>query len=71
LVLIRLAVQHGSEAWTSDENTLALRETKILRKISGPAQENDVWRIRTNQELMNLCKEKDKSEKLEKKDYNA
>ena len=26
-------------------------ERKVLRKIFGPTNENDIWRIKTNQEL--------------------
>jgi hypothetical protein len=51
---------YDSEVWTlskSDENTLEIWEMKILRKIYGPVTESGVWRIRTNQELMDLCTE--------------
>ena len=50
----------GLEAWTlskNDESTLAIWERKILRKILGPVKETDVWRFRTNQELMDLSRE--------------
>jgi len=52
--LIRPAVTCGSEKWTltkSDENLLRIFERKILRKIYGPIQEGDIWRIRNNEEL--------------------
>ena len=53
--LIRPAVTYGSEIWTptkSDENPLRVFEgKKILRKIYGPIQEGDIWRIRNNEEL--------------------
>jgi hypothetical protein len=38
-ILIRAVVTYGSEVWTvsrGDENTFAVREGKILRKIFGP-----------------------------------
>jgi len=38
---------------------MKIRERKILRKISGPVKENDVWRIRSNQKLVDLHKELD------------
>jgi hypothetical protein len=53
---------YGSGVWTlskSDGNSLAIWERKILRKIFGPVKENGLWRIRTNQELMDLCREPD------------
>jgi hypothetical protein len=52
--LIRPVVTYGSEIWTltkSDENLLRIFERKILRKIYGPIQEGDIWRIRNNEEL--------------------
>jgi hypothetical protein len=48
---------YGSEVWAlskSDENTLAIWERKILRKIVGPVKENGEWRICTNQKFMDL-----------------
>ena len=53
-MLLRPAVTNGSETWTltkSDENLLRIFERKILRKIYGPIQEGDIWRIRNNEEL--------------------
>jgi hypothetical protein len=41
----------------SDENTLAIWERKILRKILAPVKEIGVGSIRTNQELMDLSRE--------------
>jgi len=52
--LIRAAVTYGSETWTltkSEENLLRIFERKILRKIYGPIQERNIWRIRNNEEL--------------------
>ena len=54
--LIRSVVKYGSETWIltqSDENLLRILERKILRKIYGPIQEGDIWRIRNNEELKN------------------
>jgi hypothetical protein len=53
---------YASEVWTlsrSDENPLAIWGRKMLRRIFGPVKENSVWRIRTNQELMDLNRETD------------
>jgi ribosomal protein S28E/S33 len=33
------------------ERVLAASERKILRKIYGPVKENELWRIRRNDEL--------------------
>jgi hypothetical protein len=41
-------------------------EKKMLRKIVGPLKENDVWNIRTKQELMNLCREPDSTSEIMK-----
>jgi hypothetical protein len=52
----------GSEAWRhckGDVNTFVTWGSKILRRIFGPAKENGVWKIRTNQELMALYREPD------------
>jgi hypothetical protein len=40
-----------------DENTLTVGERKTLRKIFGPVRGNGVWKIRTSQELMDMCTE--------------
>jgi hypothetical protein len=39
---------------TDDENALRSFERKILRRIHGPVQGQDGWRIRYNQELSEL-----------------
>jgi hypothetical protein len=60
--LISPVVTHGSETWTltkSDENLLGIFERKILRKIYGPIQEGDTWRIRNNEELNRSIKGED------------
>lgn len=41
------------------ENTLAIWEQKILGKISGPVKENAVWKIRNNQEFIDVYREPD------------
>lgn len=41
------------------ENTLAIWEQKILGKISAPVKENAVWKIRYNQEFIDLYREPD------------
>ena len=53
-MLIRPVVTYGSETWTltkPDDNLLRIFKRKILRKIYGPIQEGDIWRIRNNEEL--------------------
>ena len=39
-----------------EETALAVFERKILRKIYGPVKENDLWRIRRNDELEAIIK---------------
>jgi hypothetical protein len=39
-----------------EERLLAVFERKILRKIYGPLKENEVWRIRRNDELEDIIK---------------
>jgi hypothetical protein len=39
-----------------EERILAVFERKILRKIYGPVKENELWRIRRNDELEDLIK---------------
>jgi hypothetical protein len=48
---------YGPEVWTlskSNENTLAIKEINILKRIYGTVKENGVWRICISQELMHL-----------------
>ena len=40
-----------------EERTLAVFEREILRKIYGPVKENELWRIRRNDELEAIIKE--------------
>jgi hypothetical protein len=39
-----------------EERVLAVFERKILRKIYGPVKENELWRIRRNDELGDIIK---------------
>ena len=61
--LIRPVVTYGCEAWTltsRDEHHLRIFERRILRKIFGPAQNEDgSWRIRMNYELNKLIENED------------
>jgi hypothetical protein len=60
--LVRPVTTYGSETWTltkSDENSLRIFERKILRKVYGPVQEGDTWRIRYNEELNRFIKGED------------
>jgi len=57
--LVCPVVTCGSESWTltmEEERTLAVFERKILRKIYGPVKENELWRIRRNDELKAIIK---------------
>jgi hypothetical protein len=59
-ILLNQSVDNSSDVWTlstSDENTLAVWERKIKRKLFSPVNENGVWRIRTLQEMMDLYRE--------------
>ena len=52
--LVRPVVTYSSESWTltmEEERALALFERKILQKIYGRVKENDLWRIRRNDDL--------------------
>jgi len=61
--LIRPIVTYGCKTWTltnRDEQYLRIFEGRILRKIFGPAQNEDgFWRIRMNYELNDLIKNAD------------
>jgi len=60
--IIRPIVTYGCETWAmtvTEQNRLLVFERKVIRKIYGPTQYNDVvWRIKTNEELENLIKKK-------------
>jgi len=54
-MLVRPVVTYGSESWTlttEKERALAVFE----RKIYGPVTENELWRIRRNDELAVIIK---------------
>jgi len=60
--LIRPVLTYGAETWElskQDEHRLSIFERKILRRIYGPVIDGGRWRIRTNQELYQLCGEND------------
>jgi hypothetical protein len=55
--MIRPVVTYSSETWTltaKDENNLRIFERQILRKIFGPVNIDNIWRIRNNIEIDNL-----------------
>jgi hypothetical protein len=59
--LIRPVLTYGCESWTmkkEDENILRRFERKIIRRIYGPVREGREWRIRNNEEIYNIIKEK-------------
>jgi hypothetical protein len=61
-ILIRPVLTYGTETWVlskQDEHCLSIFERKILRRIYGPVMDRGTWRIRTNQELYQLCGEND------------
>jgi len=52
---------YASETWVLIETTiqkLLVFERKILRRIFWPMKENQIWRIKTNEELDKLIKHK-------------
>jgi hypothetical protein len=55
--IIRPVVTDSSETWTltaKDENNLRIFERQILRKIFGPVNIDNTWRIRNNAEIDKL-----------------
>jgi hypothetical protein len=59
--VIRLIVTYASETWVLKEaiiQKLLVFERKILRRIFGPTKENQIWRVKTSEELDNLIKHK-------------
>ena len=55
--VIRPIVTYAAETWVLTESSiqkLSVFERKILRKILGPTRENQLWRIKTNNELNKL-----------------
>jgi hypothetical protein len=60
-MVIRPIVTYASETWVLKETTiqkLLVFERKILRRIFGPTKEDQIWRIKTNEELDKLIKPK-------------
>jgi len=59
--VIRLIVTYASEIWVLKETIiqkLLVFERKVLRRIFGPMKENQICRIKTNEELDKLIKHK-------------
>jgi len=59
--VIRPIVTYASETWVLKETIiqkLLVYERKILRRIFGPTKENQIWRVKTNEELDTLIKHK-------------
>jgi len=58
----RPIVTYASETWVLKETIttqkLLVFESKILRRILGPTKENQIWRVKTNEELDKLIKHK-------------
>jgi hypothetical protein len=55
--MIRPVVTYSSKAWTltaKDENNLRIFERQMLRKIFGPVNIDNIWRIRNNVEIDKL-----------------
>jgi hypothetical protein len=54
-------VTYASETWVSKETIiqkLLVFERKILRRIFGLTKGNQIWRVKTNEELDKLIKHK-------------
>ena len=59
--VIRSIVTYASETWVLKEaiiQKLLVFERKILRRIFGPTKENQIWKVKTNEELDKLLKHK-------------
>jgi len=59
--VIRSIVTYASETWVLKETViqkLLVFERKILRRIFGSTKENQIWRVKTNEELDKLIKHK-------------
>ena len=71
--LVSPVVTCGSKSWTltmEEERALAVFERKILRKIYGSVKENELWRIRRNDELEVIIEEENIGS-LNAKEYNG
>ena len=56
-------VTYASEKWVLKETIiqkLLVFERKILRRILGPTKENQIWRVKTSEELDKLIKHKNR-----------
>jgi len=56
-MMLRPVVRYSSETWTltaKDQNNLHIFERKILRKIFGPVNIDNIWRIRNSMEIDKL-----------------
>jgi len=54
-------VTYASETWVLKETItqkFLVFERKILRRIFGPTKENQIWRVKTNEDLDKLIKHK-------------
>ena len=59
--VIRPIVTYASETWVLKEaiiQKLLVFERQILRRIFGPTKENQMWRVKTNEELDKVIKHK-------------
>ena len=55
--VVRPVVTYSSETWTltaNDENNPRIFERKVLRKIFGPVNIDNIWRTRNNMEIDKL-----------------
>jgi hypothetical protein len=60
--MIRPVVTYSWETWTltaKGENNLRIFEKQIIRKISGPVNIDNIWRIRNNMEIDKLIEGSD------------
>jgi hypothetical protein len=55
---LRSIVTYASETEETVIQKLLVFERKILRRIFGPTKENQIWRVKTNDELDKLIKHK-------------
>ena len=59
--VIRPRVTYASETWVLEETIikkLLVFEGRILRRIFGSTKENQIWRVKSNEELDKLIKHK-------------
>ena len=61
-MLMKPFVVYGSDMWAMTEMDMKRPspwEKKILRRIHRPVVEQEMWRIRTNRKLRELCQDLD------------